>query len=97
MTGVQTCALPISAGVLERRLYQERPPRYEYHLTDAGRDLHGVITALRQWGDVHAPDDGRPRPTRFVHACGGHDPAQLVCPDCGETVVPGSYQREDAA
>ena len=32
----------VAAGVLERRLYQERPPRYEYHLTEAGaRPPHG--------------------------------------------------------
>ena len=87
----------VAARVLERRLYQERPPRYAYHLTEAGRDLHAVITALRQWGDAHAPDDERPRPARFVHACGGHDPARLVCPDCGEAVAAGSYRREGEA
>ena len=86
----------VAAGVLERRLYQEHPPRYEYHLTEAGRDLHTVITALRNWGDKHVTREG-PRPSRFVHACGGADPAQLVCPDCGEPVVAGSYRREAAA
>ena len=28
----------VETGVLERRRYQERPPRFEYHLTEAGRD-----------------------------------------------------------
>jgi DNA-binding HxlR family transcriptional regulator len=41
-------------GVIERRAYSERPPRYEYFLTDAGKDLAPVITALKQWGSVHA-------------------------------------------
>ena len=86
----------VATGVLERRLYQERPPRYEYHLTEAGRDLHTVITALRQWGDKHVTSEG-PRPSRFVHECGGADPARLVCPDCGEPIVAGSYRREAAA
>ena len=86
----------VAAGVLERRLYQERPSRYEYHLTEAGEDLHTVITALRQWGDRHAVDDGRPPATRFAHACGATEPARMVCPDCGETVAPGSYIREVA-
>src|SRR5437660_8083191 len=35
-------------GILERRLYQERPERYEYLLTDKGRDLQPVIGALMQ-------------------------------------------------
>ncbi|MET8324701.1 helix-turn-helix domain-containing protein [Streptomyces sp. NPDC005181] len=39
------------AGVVERRPYNERPPRYEYHLTEAGRDLAPVIRALLDWGD----------------------------------------------
>lgn len=38
-------------GVVERSRYSERPPRDEYHLTEKGRDLWMVITALREWGD----------------------------------------------
>lgn len=86
----------VATGVLERRLYQEHPPRYEYHLTEAGRDLHAVITALRQWGDRHVTGDG-PRPGHWTHACGGDHPSRLVCPDCGEPVVAGSYRREGVA
>src|SRR5262249_38270157 len=37
-------------GILDRVLYQERPARYEYRLTDRGHDLHGVICLLREWG-----------------------------------------------
>jgi DNA-binding HxlR family transcriptional regulator len=40
-------------GVIERREYSERPPRYEYFLTQAGKDLGPVITALKEWGSVH--------------------------------------------
>ena len=40
-----------SAGVIERRQYSERPPRYEYHLTaDAGQELRPVLRALAEWG-----------------------------------------------
>lgn len=41
------------AGLLEKRLYQDRPPRYEYHLTEAGRDLVPVLRALAAWGAEH--------------------------------------------
>ena len=44
------------AGVLERVLYTERPPRYEYVLTEKGRDLFTALNALRQWGDAHLSD-----------------------------------------
>ncbi len=35
--------------ILQRRLYQERPPRYEYHLTEAGKALLPVVRALATW------------------------------------------------
>ena len=38
-------------GVVKRTRYSERPPRDEYHLTEKGRDLWKVTTALREWGD----------------------------------------------
>ena len=42
------------AGVIERRRYSDRPPRDEYVLTAAGRELTPVLTALREWGERHA-------------------------------------------
>src|SRR5437763_16772984 len=40
-------------GVVARRAYCDRPPRYEYVLTEAGKDLRPVIMALKQWGEDH--------------------------------------------
>ncbi|MFD0651472.1 winged helix-turn-helix transcriptional regulator [Streptomyces malaysiensis subsp. malaysiensis] len=37
-------------GVVERRKYQDRPERYEYVLTEAGRALFPVLVDLRKWG-----------------------------------------------
>ena len=37
-------------GLVERRRYQTGPDRYEYHLTEAGRDLSPVLRALLTWG-----------------------------------------------
>jgi DNA-binding HxlR family transcriptional regulator len=42
------------AGLIERRLYAEHPPRAEYLLTERGRDLGPVLDALRTWGSKHA-------------------------------------------
>ncbi|MBP2447619.1 winged helix-turn-helix transcriptional regulator [Rhizobium leguminosarum] len=36
-------------GLLEKRLYSERPPREEYVLTDAGRDFVPVLMILGAW------------------------------------------------
>jgi DNA-binding HxlR family transcriptional regulator len=43
----------VAQGLLEKRLYQEHPPRYEYHLTPAGRDLLPVVKAMAAWGIAH--------------------------------------------
>ena len=42
--------------VIERIAYQERPPRYEYRLTDKGRDLAPVLRAMADWGQKHRGD-----------------------------------------
>jgi DNA-binding HxlR family transcriptional regulator/peroxiredoxin len=44
--------------VLERRLYQERPPRHEYVLTERGRGLLPVLVALQDWADRWVFGDG---------------------------------------
>jgi DNA-binding HxlR family transcriptional regulator len=45
--------------VVERRQYQSRPDRFEYHLTASGRALLPTLDALLRWGREHAvaPDD----------------------------------------
>ncbi len=48
----------VDNGVLERRCYQQRPPRYEYHLTDQGRGLLPTLVALQDWGSRHLLGDG---------------------------------------
>ena len=48
----------VDAGLLERRRYSERPPRYEYILTDRGRDFRPVIVAMFAWGNRHFAPEG---------------------------------------
>jgi DNA-binding HxlR family transcriptional regulator len=49
-----------ASGVLERRRYQDRPPRDEYVLTDKGRALRPVVVTLMRWGDEWIRDDDPP-------------------------------------
>jgi DNA-binding HxlR family transcriptional regulator len=42
--------LLVREGILERRAYQEHPPRYEYLLTEKGTELLPIIVALGVWG-----------------------------------------------
>ncbi len=48
----------VDSGLLERRLYSERPPRHEYVLTPRGRDFRPVILALIAWGNKHFAPEG---------------------------------------
>ena len=48
----------VEAGLLERRRYNERPPRYEYVLTQAGRDFRPVLWAILAWGNKHFAPEG---------------------------------------
>jgi DNA-binding HxlR family transcriptional regulator len=45
-------------GLFERRLYRERPNRYEYVLTDRGRDFFPVVLAIFAWGNRHLAPRG---------------------------------------
>jgi DNA-binding HxlR family transcriptional regulator len=77
----------IDQGVLERRLYQEHPPRYEYRLTEKGVDLWPTVVALMQWGDRHAVSEAGP-PVLLTHrGCGGRIDEHRVCERCGKPLT----------
>ena len=40
-------------GIVERKLYEQHPPRAEYMLTDKGRELGAIVRAMRDWGRKH--------------------------------------------
>jgi DNA-binding HxlR family transcriptional regulator len=48
----------VQAGLLERRPYSTRPRRYEYVLTEQGRDFRPVLLALMAWGNRHFAPEG---------------------------------------
>jgi DNA-binding HxlR family transcriptional regulator len=50
----------VNRGVLAKVPYQDHPLRHDYRLTDKGRDLWLVLTAIRQWGDRWEAPDGAP-------------------------------------
>jgi DNA-binding HxlR family transcriptional regulator len=73
----------VEHGILVKAPYSEHPPRYDYRLTDKGRDLWPVITIMRQWGDKHAAPDGPP--LELIHKpCGQIAEGLLSCSACGE-------------
>jgi len=68
-------------GVVLARPYSDRPPRMEYALTAAGRDLAGALRLLADWGARRSPDSN---PLRHS-LCGTPLEARWYCPTC--TVV----------
>ena len=48
----------VAGGLLERRRYSEHPPRWEYVLTERGRDFRPVLFALLAWGNRHFAPEG---------------------------------------
>jgi DNA-binding HxlR family transcriptional regulator len=69
-------------GVVSRRSYSEHPPRYDYLLTDAGKDLRPVIMALKHWGDTHVMH--QMLPPVLEHSCGHVFEPRMACAACGE-------------
>lgn len=72
-----------AAGVVEKAVYQERPVRYEYHLTEAGRDIVPALITLMAWGDRWSTPPGGP-PALLVHSCGEQFTPVVTCPHCGD-------------
>jgi DNA-binding HxlR family transcriptional regulator len=69
--------------VIERRPYQERPPRFEYFLTEKGLDLWPTIVALMKWGDRYCAPEAGP-PVLLEHrGCGGAVDEHRLCERCG--------------
>jgi DNA-binding HxlR family transcriptional regulator len=76
----------VDAGLLERVPYAHDPDRYEYRLTDAGRDLFPAIVALMRWGDRHlAGHEGPPIVLRH-NTCGQIADPRLTCQHCGQEI-----------
>ncbi|GGY52047.1 ArsR family transcriptional regulator [Streptomyces tanashiensis] len=71
----------VEAGVLDRRRYQESPPRDEYVLTERGLALWPVLRSLGAWGRAEVP--GAVPLRHFHHAdCGTELGPYGECPSC---------------
>jgi len=83
----------VRAGILERRLYHEEPERFEYRLTQAGRDLYPAVIAIMKWGDEYLADEAGP-PVVLRHTCGDVIDPVLVCNCCGRPLHPHDVTPE---
>jgi DNA-binding HxlR family transcriptional regulator len=76
----------VAQGLVERRQYQDNPPRHDHVLTAMGRALVPPLLALTAWGDRWVPLKGG-RPMTFTHRkCGKEFAASVCCSECGEII-----------
>lgn len=77
-------------GVVERRAYQDNPPRYDYVLTQKGSELGSLLLAMIAWGDRwEAGADGPPLLVRHER-CGKVTHAVAACSECGAPLDRGN-------
>jgi DNA-binding HxlR family transcriptional regulator len=77
----------VDGGLLEKHRYDTQPTRYEYLLTDSGRDFYSVILAMVAWGDRWLADEAGPPVTVHHDTCGHDTTPEVVCSHCKEPLV----------
>lgn len=92
----QRLELLVTHGVLERVPYQEpgQRQRHFYALTQKGKDLIPVLSALRLWGDKYLADaEGPPLIVKHV-GCGGAVGLTYICDGGHQFSDPDEIERE---
>ena len=76
----------VDEGILTKVRYDESRPRYEYRLTDKGRDAYPILAAMAAWGErwLTGPEG---TPLVLHHTTCDHDMhAVVVCSECDEPI-----------
>jgi DNA-binding HxlR family transcriptional regulator len=76
----------VDEGLLVRVEYEESRPRYEYRLTDKGREVYPILATMAAWGErwLTGPEG---TPLVLHHTSCNHDmQAVVVCDKCQEPI-----------
>jgi len=83
----QRLARLVDEGLLEKRIYEERPLRHEYVLTDKGRAFYPVLAAMWRWGSDWLWEEGsEPMIELYDKASGRPLRPQLVDENTGDPI-----------
>jgi DNA-binding HxlR family transcriptional regulator len=75
----------VARGIFERRKYQDQPERFEYRLTEMGRDLYGALIIMMAWGDRWMARGGPP--IILTHRdCGKDFTPVVICDRCRKPI-----------
>ena len=76
----------VAAGVFEKVIYSQSPPRFEYRLTGKGRDLYWPALMMLRWERRWATPEGRLK-LKLRHSICGHvfEPVP-TCLCCGDEI-----------
>lgn len=77
----------VESKVLEKRRYQDHPPRYEYRLSERGHELYPVVIALITWGEKWLKSAQGPATIRTHKSCNHRLHVVTSCAACGEPVT----------
>ena len=72
------------AGVFTMRQYSDAPRRYEYVLTECGRDLWQVLLTIWSWEATWVTEHIEPLPAMYHKACGEEFSPVMHCRACGQ-------------
>lgn len=80
----------VKRGILQKDPYQSSPVRYEYHLTEKGRDLYPMV--LLMWNWEHKWGQNQYLPATLVHrTCGKEMTPVYRCTACKKEVRPQDF------
>ena len=77
----------VQQGLLDRVLYQDRPPRHDYHLTAKGKALCPVLLVLFDWGERGLGTE-KTDASVLHKSCGERLRLLVVCENCKEVADP---------
>jgi DNA-binding HxlR family transcriptional regulator len=80
----------VDEGLMHKQLYLTEPRRYEYLLTEKGRDFFAVLAVMSQWGDRWLAGDEGPPVTYHHNTCGHDTQPTVVCEVCREPLDAGN-------
>lgn len=73
----------VDHGIFEQVIYNQRPPRYEYKLTEKGEATYPWFLSILQWGDKWCDPSGAGKPMQLTHKTCGHPlHGEVACSEC---------------